>query len=359
MFREIGSEFNLSSNLDIVNEENKYLANKKYCDYTFTRSGREAIGFILDELKPKTKIALLPTYICESMLEPFLIRGYDVVYFDIDINFTPILSDVESALLKKPDILLIMNWFGMNNNNELISLVRKNSRDLVILADRTHDFFNDDITIDSDYIIASFRKWFPIPDGAIAINCKNHLENKLHFEVNEFFSKRKKAMLLKTKYLNTGQQNIKNEFRTLLALAEKSIKTRNPVGISPYSESLINKMDFVYMKKMRVENYKALDRLIDKSVFKPIISTLNKDDDCYFCYPILVENERDNLQIWLSHNGIYCPVLWPLPTEIFNKYKVPAYFSDNMLSIPCDQRYTTEDMEYIAENINAFSRRNN
>lgn len=354
MFREIGSEFNLSSNSETKNEESKFLADKNYCDYTFTRSGREAIGYILDELKPKTRIALLPAYICESMLEPFLVRGYDVIYFDIDINFSPVLSDVKSGMLKKPDVLLIMNWFGINCNDELVLLVRENSRDIVTIADRTHDFFNDEIYMNTDYAIASLRKWFPIPDGAIAINCKNKFENKLIFNDNEFYNKRKQAMLLKNEYLILGQQSIKNEYRVLLAEAEKSLQTKTPVGMSSYSNSLINNMNFIYMKKKRYENYYALDCMINKNYVQPMINTLQKNSDSLFCYPIIAYSKRDDLQKWLSDRGVYCPVLWPLPKEIYSKYEVPAYFSDNMLSVPCDQRYTTEDMEYVAEAINTF-----
>ncbi len=356
MLKEIGSEFNIALKTNEKYLKSESNINEDYQDYVYTRTGGEAIGFVLDDIKVNTKIAILPTYICESMSEPFLSRGYSIEYFNIDRNFNPDLSQIKTALTKNPDIILFIDWFGMDKNKEVISLVKSNYEDMVILEDRTHNFFDDYKKTDADFTIASLRKWIAIPDGAIAISHKGKFKNMIKFfDSNYFVDSRKKAMLLKTEYLNTGNESLKSEYMELFAKAENFIEGENKLnGISDYSLSLINQMDFDTVKIKRRDNFNALYKLIDKTKVKLVIDEIASANKCPFCFPILVESKRDELRKWLVGKKIYCPVLWPLPEEIYLNYEVPAYISDNILMIPCDQRYSTDDMKYIVEKIDAF-----
>lgn len=362
MHREIGSEFNLSLKENKIVNKNSTNIQEPYHDCMYARSGREAIGFILDEIETVTKTALVPTYICKSMLEPFLKRGYLIEYFSIDECFNPNIMELEDALRKKPDVILVIDWFGMDKNQKVVSLAKKHSKNLTVLADCTHNYFSDFINIEADFLIASLRKWFALPDGAIAINCKGNFNNRLKFINNCFFTKRKEAMLLKTKYLNSGEKSLKTQYRKLLLEAENSLDNEdNLVGISSFSLSLIRQMNFNLMKKKRQDNFNTLFRLFKSShnnYVAPIINRPILGSECPFSFPIIVKDDRDKLQLWLSSNGIYCPVLWPLPEGIYSNYKTSAYLSDHMLSIPCDQRYSEDDMNYIVDTIDKFFRRN-
>lgn len=359
MIREIGSEFNLN-----ISEKKSVYNNRtlqRHCwDFAYTRSGREAIGFILDDINPNTRTAILPAYICRSMLEPFVSRGYTVKYFGIDDNFNPDIKELESLLKLKPDIILVIDWFGMDKNKEVVSLTRQYSKEMIVLSDCTHNYFNDSLPIDTDFIIASLRKWLPLPDGGIAINCKSKFKNKLEYIENSFVDKRIKAMLMKTEYLNTGEKGLKSEFRKLLSEAEGILNIKDlstsPLRISPLSLSLLNQTDLSFMKMKRRENFNVLSTLIDREIGIPIINNSIKNFECPFSFPIIVKNNREKLQLWLAKNDIYCQVLWPLPGEIYTNYKTASYLSYNMLSIPCDQRYSKDDMEYIAELINSSKR---
>jgi hypothetical protein len=356
MFKEIGSEFNITSGFNDITCNNLNNVEKDYHDCMYIRNGRESIGFILDEIDLNTKFAILPSYICESMLEPFLNRGYSVEYFEVDENFNPNIEEVKKLLNKNPDIIFVIDWFGMNKNQEIVSLVREKCENTKILADFTHSYFNSFSFIKPDFIIVSLRKWFALPDGAIAINCNHNFKNKVKFVNNSFYEKRKEAMLIKTRYLNCRQKNLKIKYRKLFLEAERLLDGgKTIVGISPFSLSLIEKTDFKFMKTRRRENFNALYNLIRNNTYiHPIVNKEMESFECPFSFPILLENERDKLQLYLVQNEVYCPVLWPLPQYVYSKYKIPAYLSKNMLSIPCDQRYSINDMEYVADTINKF-----
>jgi len=359
MIKEIGSEFHLNFNTTDKANNNINTIQKSCADYAYTRSGREAIGLVLDEIHPKTKIAVLPAYICKSVLQPFLSRGYFIEYISIDKNFNLNLDELKIALLKNPDIMLFIDWFGMNKNEKAVSMAREISNNLIIIADCTHNYFSKFPLVKADYIIASLRKWFALPDGAIALNCYSTFKNKPKFIENVFLNKRKEAMLLKREYLISNKENLKLQYRKLLAEAELYLDSINTViGISPLSISLINQTDYSLLKQKRNINFNALNRLIPSYKSISIINTIISNNDCPLCFPILVEENRDELQKWLSDNKIYCSVLWELPEDIYSNFKTSAYIADNILCIPCDQRYSVDDMKYIVDVIKEFYKSN-
>ena len=56
------------------------------------------------------------------------------------------------------------------------------------------------------------------------------------------------------------------------------------------------------------------------------------------------------LQQFLAQHHIYATVIWACPKEFENKINDEArYIYDHILCFHIDQRYNTEDMEYIVE----------
>ena len=68
-------------------------------------------------------------------------------------------------------------------------------------------------------------------------------------------------------------------------------------------------------------------------------------------FPVLVKN-RDAVQKALAEKSVFCPVIWPVPEQARNICSNSEYVADNMLAIPCDQRYGQDDMLKIVEIIN-------
>ena len=57
------------------------------------------------------------------------------------------------------------------------------------------------------------------------------------------------------------------------------------------------------------------------------------------------------MQRALAEKGIYCPVIWPVPQQALGVCEVAEFTAEHMLGVPCDQRYTPEDMTYIGQKI--------
>ena len=57
----------------------------------------------------------------------------------------------------------------------------------------------------------------------------------------------------------------------------------------------------------------------------------------------------------LNEKKVYVPLLWPNVIEDWDESDLAYYLADHILPLPCDQRYTTEDMEYVVKMVNELA----
>ena len=139
-------------------------------DRRFTLSGRTAIYYCLKNIICKRKImkAYVPSYCCDSMIEPFLEFGIEIeyyrVYFDGGLKY-----DIE--IREDVDLFLAMNYFGYSSTNMDQYIKKYKEQGTIVLEDITHSMFSTKrYSENSDYLIGSLRKWMPVLSGGIAIS---------------------------------------------------------------------------------------------------------------------------------------------------------------------------------------------
>lgn len=354
MLREIGSEFSFATHRSGIASLGLPFDLSMYSDYTLVRSGRDAIGLILDHIGAKAGVAILPSYVCTSMVRPFLQRGCEVRYFGVDRGFNPQLDQVKLALSDSPDVALIIDWFGLKRNDALIEMIRELAPDTRIIEDRTHNLFDTTHSLVADFVVASIRKWFALPDGGLAASRVVPFSPLANLD-SEFGALRRTAMALKDVYLSSGDPTTKSEYRRLFAQAEALLD--NTLSVYPMSDSscsLLGTLDHKWMARRRMENFMYLRQALGSCPVEVVVRGGLSDNQCPLFFPILVRQCRDELQKWLAQRGVYCPVLWPLPSPAYHGFPDAAYLSDNILCIPCDHRYSASDMEHVSELITSY-----
>jgi hypothetical protein len=350
MIKEYGSNFELSytpgrgNGCDLNNDKS----------HLFLRSARECLYVIGKEASKKSiKTVFVPALCCRSMVQPFRQLNFHVEYYRLkqDLSFD---MDYLVSILKDNALLVVMKYHGMKTYDiNQLRTVTNRFNNICLIQDCTQHIFTESLyDTDVDYHIGSLRKWVAIPDGAfLSGSLSDSLRNDVvTTEEDPFVIEALKGMIEKTEYLSSGRPELKTSYRQRNVFCMEYLKgTIVPHCMSKTSKAIIrNDLDIGAIKKQRHENYVTLYNALKVSHGEILQFATNQS--CPLCLPIIIE-KRDVAQRTLAESKVFCQVLWPIPENANQICDFSVWFSNHMLAVPCDQRYTTNDMEYIAEAI--------
>lgn len=356
---EFGSDIDTKSNLNYIcdNPNNKWL-NNSY----FFRSARDILKYIAKLQKNNSSNRVfIPILCCNSMFKPFKDNGYEIIFYPLQLNYT-IDANYINCNLKNNDIILVSNYLGLKNNfstsqeNHFLDDLKKKFPCITIIKDYTHNLKDALCTNKNldDFSIFSVRKWAGFPDGGILWSNKKINVDYDNYD-STYFEYKKRAMDLKSIYLENHNTEIKKEFLNLLKKAEHLLETdNNIIKMSEYSKQLLYKFDFEKILQVRTENIKYIS---DNTTFVKNLLNNNIGGGLYF--PIYLTKNQKEIQKYLAKHSIYCPIIWPAPIGYENFSEFSTNIISHMLAIPCDQRYSYEDLNYIINILKNYNFTNN
>lgn len=333
---EYGSEFYIEKNW----QEKKIMNNLVNSDYSFFRSGREALHAIAKTANKGDRI-LLPSFLCESMIIPFELEELEIVYYPINNSLKADLNFIHNYK-NNVQFFLYMRYFGVSSlSAQELCDIKNNFPQCIFIEDRTQCGL-DKITNDfiPDYRITSLRKWFPLIDGACLWTKKNIIFNYSN-ELTQFSKIRNGAMEKKYDYLISGDISKKQEYLKELGRAVEIIDHDNHIFMmSDLAKEQLKRINISEVIEKRKVNYS-----IYKVHLKEISTIIEESDEHVPLYfPILVSNQS-LIQKKLAQCNIYCPIIWPLPERVI--YPEEFVIHEQILALPCDQRYNPSDIEKI------------
>ena len=340
---EYGSEFDWKSNDALFSDTPQGFVQD---DWQLYRSGRDAMKAAARIIGGRR--VLLPALCCESMILPFSANGYDVEFYKMNPDLTGDEADVR-AKLADGTVLLYMPYFGIRPfTDEFLLSLRESGREIILVEDRTHDIIvpRRDEGFAPDAVLASLRKWAALPEGGMLRTdigrCSAGVDAR-------FGDTRREVMQMKVRYLETWESELKKEFLGKLHDAERLLdESGEPCRMSAEYEALLRCIDFTALLAKRRANVARLrERLaaLDGTRLR-FLSGHPEESTLYF--PVYLEN-RSDIQRAMAQHGVYCPVIWPEPETAHGVCEVSRYVTEHMLALPCDQRYTPEDMDFIAD----------
>lgn len=368
---ELGSEFHIDltgiriRNNTIYNLLGKY--NTFYTDY-----GRTAIALLYRHLCEKPggggRKILLPSYICKSVIDPF--ERENITFYNLKENFE--IDETELLRLLRSGnfdggILLLMHYFGVLQNEETLQQIQLLCREhgVIVIEDATHSLLTRERTI-GDYCIASLRKWMPIPEGGV-IYSNNELPEEWKKLEHARPSHKIDAMVLKQLFLGQadGYRELENvglineEYRRMFVEEEERIgKNKRFFALSDLSAFLLRCEDIEEIRERRAANYCLLAELLGQKGIElygwqqdgQSTQKIQKGQAVPFTALLSLEDtDRNQFRSYLAEHRIYCAVHWPI--EIQEQYQCAnvSEWSENLISIPIDQRYGEAHMRYLAE----------
>ncbi len=354
MQTEIGSDF---WQFDIKNEKNTFWWETTGFFYNYYKSGRNAIRALCKCLDRTNKTILLPIYTCESVITPFIEERWNVSFYNIRQDLQ---IDIDSLMRMynevKPDVILFQGYFGFDTTRTSIDTLKSLSEcGCIMVEDITSNFLSDNMTNFADYYLSSFRKYFAIPDGGMLVSREKMPKLDVEDAVKCVVEDALLAYAAKQAYFENPSGEKKSEFKKLYKIFYNEVEVNDKLYcMNLMSKEILEKIDIKKIKTKRQNNYNYLLYELQKyHDITPVLGECTRDVTPLFI-PIYYNGKRERLQTYLAYNGIYCPVIWPKPSQIIIEDDLTRSLYEKMLCIPIDQRYGVDEMKEIIRVLNGF-----
>lgn len=353
--REIGSEFWLDE--EQIKDCQPTIPNwlKLGNDNKLLLSGRTAIDYILKDILDQHDISTVyfPSYACDSMLQPFEDNGVAVIFYNVYYENG---IQVDININQECDLFFGMNYFGhsVGRMDDYITAFKK--RNTLVIEDITHSLLSEkSFNLNSDYLLASLRKWFPIISGGVAVKRTGFFKSRIKRGTkSELISLRKKAMLEKAQFMN-GEIVEKSTFIKKYNTANRMLDLDYKLyDIDSVSLNVLNNTSISDIKHSRNKNILFLyQKLASKKYINFLFDEFNSKD-CLLFLPIILKsrNDRDELRAHLIKENIFCPIHWPKPILLKDSSNNILY--ERELSLVIDQRYEIKDLERLVRSLEKY-----
>jgi hypothetical protein len=351
----MGGEFGLSID-DFLRPEIK--ANFNYPEkknQLYLDTGRSAIYIALLSIIEEggKREAWLPRYCCKSVLLPFIKLGFKLKFYSLG-------GDLKSpnSLPAKLDgeTFFFIHYFGKRNQVILDYLEKlKNKQVFFVIEDCVQALLNSNLGT-HDFIVYSYRKYLPQPDGALLSSDFPLCSDSLLPANEAFVSQRMIGKLIR----DEGDEGL---FLDLFTRAEEIIDNCScPRDMSCLSHYLLDRTDSALIARKRRDNFLYLlqalkQHKLDFDLIHPFFDSL-EHDEVPLGLPVVINSAyRDRLRDFLISQQIYCPVHWSLEAEESISWKDELELSRSLLTLPLDQRLDYSGLDYLAERLSLFLKR--
>ncbi len=311
--KEIGGYFGLE----------QLVSNEYYNDLVALNSGRNALLYVLKS--KNIKKLYIPYYLCKSVSDMCEKNGYPLEFYNIDEYFSPVFN----RALGENDYIYVVNYYGQLSQDRILNIKDKYKR---IIIDNSQAFFQKPMTgIDTIY---SCRKYFGVADGAYLFT-DILLDERLEVDIS------KERMLHVLGRFEGKASDYYKKFKE----CDASLKFEPLKQMSKLTSNILGAIDYGRVKSIRDVNYAYLESKL-KQINKLELTT----PEGPFAYPLYFKNGMKNKKI-LASKGIYIPTLWPNVLEGYSEKSIEYDYAANILPLPCDQRFSEKEMEYMINEI--------
>lgn len=341
----------------LLNAENRFWEKPELSggDLKFFMSGRCANYYALEDilLTDTRRKAYVPVYTCETVLAPFIKAGYELLFYDVAKDLTPVFDE---KVLETISVINLCGYYGFCSYDR--DFIKKCSeRGITIIEDTTHSIFSaDGIDPYSDYVVGSLRKWIGVPAGGFAFKKKGAFTLPVRQPDKSHLSLRCSSMEEKQKLLSAGNGHPDSKAMEKLngTFWDAEMMLRNifdSYGSDEESEKILRRYDFEKLKKQRRSNYRYLLEHMPAHPQLTVIFLKLPEVTVPSHYTVYAK-DRDMVQNYMSEHGIKTTAYWPKgPMVNTDGHGDADYIYKHILSFPCDQRYKDEDMEYICRQV--------
>lgn len=285
-------------------------------------SARNCLRFLIRE--KKIKKIFLPYFLCSAIKEVCIEEKCSISFYHINENF--LIEEPVNNFIQGTDYLYLVNYAGILTKSYIWEQKQKYEN---IILDNVQSYFERPLKgIDTLY---SCRKYFGVTDGGFLYT---KLEMKYPYERDHSFDR--------LEFLAGRYEYSAEEFYHLFQSNENMIENQPIMKMSALTENILRSLDYLWIIETRNKNYNFLHSHLNVQN-KLILKTYTKGP---LAYPFWISGGRE-IREKLIKRKIFIPQYWPELSELSQQGKREWEFANDILWIPCDHRYTIEDMKYL------------
>lgn len=303
------------------------------------QSGRQAIDAVLQALTNRAdKRVRVPSYLCDSMIAPFIRHGWDVLTYPLDANLQLRPADLVND---SGEVWLLAPYFGRHLDPEVSAwAATRGPLDAPIVLDQTHCVLSPDPT-PATFTVASLRKTLPVPEGGYVsgigdIAVPRTSEFDIGLAVRDASIQKSHALRDHSSFAAANRT---------FAAAERMVEVAlQPAAMLADAVNLLNSLDAQPLIARRASNARILaDGFRNAAGIQPLRGVVESMAPAYLVCRV---KNATALQRRLATESIFCPIHWPQPKLI----AIPEWRTD-LISFPVDHRYGARDMNRIVDTI--------
>ena len=333
--RAIGGEFEIDPHL---------FSDFSACDCDGSKdlfsSGRAALSAILGNVHNSlgTDVLYVPEYLCGSIVRTVEQAGFQCVSYALDSRLhLKRTSFLWTSADTSRGCVLLINYYGCLNLQSDIAWLKSRFKMPVIL-DNVQAYFQSQNVTGADYSFTSFRKTFPVTDGATVISSNGQVLMPSKPAVYGDY----KALGGVIKWIAGSTQVPDAAYLSFLVEGERILGQEDRgTGISRIGYHLYRKVDEKQTAALRIRNYRYVTERLEQMGVAVYLRP-ESDDLVPLFLPLLLAN-RDAVRQALLDARIYLPIHWPDSTDS----EFSCFLKRHALSVVIDQRYSLEDMERL------------
>lgn len=278
-------------------------------------SGRNCLAYLIR--KKNIKKIFVPKFLCASVWDVCKRENTEIVYYSVDIRFTPLLESTD-------EWVYLVNYYGQITNDQIKEYKKIYPK---LIVDNVQAYFQSPVeSIDTIY---TCRKFFGVPDGAFLYS---------DIEVDDL---EKDESFERVRFLLGRYERDASEFYGEFTEEEEKLKGYEVKKMSKLTNNLLHGIEYDLVRHKRKENFDYLNtQLRDLNKLKLITP------EGPYMYPLYIENGSE-IRKRLQVKKIYVPTLWSDVFDVCRKNELEYDMAKNILPIPVDQRYGIDDMVNI------------
>jgi perosamine synthetase len=336
-------------------------------------TGRSAIRHLIDVVRPPQ--ALMPSYVAEGVLQPFLAAKVSVIFYRLNEDLTPDIGDLRAQLARSASraMVVLIHYFGYPCPVEPVRR-EVDSRDGLLLEDcalalggSTEE--NKPLGESADFVLYSLNKFLPVTDGAILLSRREEFDVSLdegqlaplprkvrvaykrHLALNAELARCVQAGRAVALVTESGEAY--EEFYTVIS------KDLQPHAQSTNSRRIESATDYVEMRRRRRANAAVAHHGLADI---PLVRLLHADlppGAMPFAFPIRVAKQsRHSILKSLVTSGVMPSTLidkWNfLPLDKTRVYANEQAFIDEHLLLPIAEDISTSQIAAMVDHLRAL-----